>query len=1249
MNIFYPKNLPIFEHKQSIIETVKDNRVTIIEGETGSGKTTQIAKMCLEAFPDNKKIIGCTQPRRIAASTVAARVAEEMGEMSDIVGYKIRFHDHTKKTTKIKFMTDGVLLAETRQDPLLNNYSVIIIDEAHERNLNIDFLLGILKRLLVKRDDLKIIITSATIDTEAFSNHFDNAPIIRVEGRSYPVSVHYRPLADLENEDKDSAINHCVSVVSELFSQKMQGDILVFLATERDIRECCRLLEHSLCNGIILPMYGRLPTADQKKIFQTYKKTKVVIATNVAETSITVPGIRYVVDSGLARISHYNVRAKTTSLPICKISQSSCNQRKGRAGRLGPGLCIRLYDEEDYEHRDKYTLPEIKRSNLAEVILQMISLQLGDPVNFPFLELPFGNAINEGYRLLYELGAISDARHLTRYGRIMAELPIDPCISRILIEAKNNNCLREIKIIAAVLAIQDPRVRPANQAKIADKCHEKFIHPHSDFMIFLNIWNDFHMLKGRKRSWSTLKKYCKANFLSFQKMREWFDLHDQLKRILSRKKGFVDNIQDGSYEQIHKSLLAGFLRNIARKKEGRKYQGAHNKEVMVFPGSHQFLKSGQWLLAASFIETSNLYALTVATIEPDWIEDIAANLCNYSWSMVHWQKKTGRVVANESVSLYGLVISTEKRVNFAKRDRKNIKEARDIFIRDALVAGELKGTYPFLSHNLSLLTKWQEVEEKLRTRNIIVDDLTLIDFYANIIPENVYDQTTFNKFLKKKRVTLKMTDDDILLRKPKSRELADYPQYINLGNLKIYLDYHFEPNSEKDGVTYRLPVGYADSISSYRFDWLVPGLLHEKITFLLKSLPKSLRKRLIPISDSVNKLLDDIDIGKGSFFSALETSILKQFRVVINRSDWSKQLPVHLQPRFLLFDLDGREICSGRNLKKLLLNRGNHKSSSTKAILGDNDKNLIGRWNNSEHTTWDFAELPETIISYNEDHKIAGVIYPTLNAKPDRGIVIVSFENNRKIAMANNKEGMLFLYRLQFKEQYKALKKYCSTTFSGPSAQSLVDTVINKKETINKLLTYILRSIFGPLPDFIEKEETFEEKVKRVQGEGLFTTGRTICDNFLILLRKRRAVKETISKIFYNSEKKKMFLPDKKQFFNNLLEEIFPHNYLEKNSAPQFENTLRQLQSLNIRLERFSVNPRKDEQKEKQLAPHLNNIRILAEKYADCPGEFYSYADQYRLMVNELRISIFSPEIKTKKPVSAKKLEQLWRTTLTKC
>lgn len=1251
MNIFYPDNLPISSHKDAIITALRTHQVIVVAGETGSGKTTQLAKMGLEAFPDSDLLIGCTQPRRIAASTVAARVAEELGPLADLVGYKIRFHDATSSSTRIKFMTDGVLLAETRKDRNLSKYGMLIIDEAHERSLNIDFLLGYIKQLLPRRPKLKVIITSATIDTQAFANHFGGAPILTIAGRSYPVTVRYCPPEEDGTDEKGEELDHCLQTVSELYAHEPKGDILVFLPTEKDIREACLVLEKKIAGAIVLPLYGRLPSVDQRKIFQRYNQVKIVLATNVAETSITVPGIRYVVDGGLARISHYNARAKTTSLPITRISRSSCDQRKGRCGRIGPGICIRLYSEEDYQDRPEYTLPELLRSNLAEVILQMISLSLGHPENFPFLDPPHKSAIKEGYQLLFELGAINDKRHLTERGRIMADLPIDPCISRIIIEAKDNNCLREIKIIGAVLAIQDPRIRPVDREKEADEVHKAFLHPQSDFLTLLNIWNSFHDVQDTVKSWSRLKKYCKANFLSYQRMREWIDLHDQLDRILGLREGFADNQINASYEQIHRALLAGFLRNLARKKLGHLYQGAHNKELHIFPGSHQFMKGGQWLVAASFIETTRLYALTVATIEPEWIESIAAHLCKYSWSNPHWQKKTGQVLADETVTLFGLIISSGNKVNFAGRHTKNIPEARDIFIQSALVLGEMNGNYSFLQHNLELITKWQEVEEKLRERSIVAGDESIYRFYAEKLPADIYDQKTLNRFLrvKKNHSLLMMGEEDILKRRPDDLELIDYPQTMHLGTLQIRLDYHFEPGAEDDGVTFRLPIDFAAGVSSAVFDWLVPGLLQEKLTVLLKALPKSLRKRLVPINETVAWLLDTMPRGTGSLHAALEAAILKRFKILVQRGDWSKDLPAHLQPRFVLFGDDGKEICAGRNLRDLLDSRSASKNMPLQApTLQKDGEAIVQRWMGTEHRNWSFQDLPPAIPTFTRQGEVSGFLYPVLVPLAEKGCVTIGFEKNMQVAEATNRYGTLFLYRLQFADQFKALKKTCTTSVSGPSALCLFDLDMPHKEVIEALLYFLLSLIFGPLPAGIIHENEFNAKVAEVKSQGLYASGKNLCEEFLRLLRKRRTIFDTLQKIF-TEKTTNLYRPEKKIELNAHLDDIFPKDLILQQFGVSFPDLDRQLQSLAIRIERYYANPGKDSQKAAPLARHLHNLAQIAAQREGLPEEARHQVDIYKMMVNEFRISLFSPEIKTRIQVSEKKLEEQWRSTLAHC
>ncbi|MEJ2033721.1 MAG: ATP-dependent RNA helicase HrpA, partial [Deltaproteobacteria bacterium] len=714
--IHFPATLPISNQKEKIVQALREHAVIIVAGDTGSGKTTQLPKMCLAAGLGHKRLIGCTQPRRLAATSVAARVREELGpDGAGLVGYKIRFEDRTGRNTRIKFMTDGILLAEAQRDPLMRAYEVVIVDEAHERSLNIDFLLGILERLLARRDDLKVIVTSATIDTEKFSRHFGDAPVIEVSGRTYPVEVRYRSHEEEDGGEEISFVDRAVEAVIELRQRERPGDVLVFMPTERDIRETADSLAEAWKVGdrgawsrepIILPLFGRLSGPDQNRIFAPHSGQKIVIATNVAETSVTVPGIHYVVDTGLARISSYNVRARTTKMPVVSVSRASADQRRGRCGRVGPGVCLRLFSEEDYQGRPEFTLPEILRSNLAEVILRMVSLHLGDPADFPFVDPPSPRAIRDGYNLLGELGAIGADNRLTNRGRIMARLPLDPRISRMILEARDRNCLTEVTVIAAALSIQDPRVRPADKEAEADEAHARFQEESSDFLSFLNIWETFRRTVEQVKSRSRLRKFCKGHYLAYQRLREWLDVHEQIWTILeeengprarkSRQQPFLANSLPAPHEAIHQAVLSGNLRHIGCKKAKNIYQGAGGKELVIFPGSGLYNRAGQWIMAAELVETSNLYARTVAGIKPQWLEPLAGDLCRSTYSSPHWEKRRGQVVALEKVTLFGLIIAANRRVNFG---RISPAEARQIFIQSALIEGEIKGSYRFLERN----------------------------------------------------------------------------------------------------------------------------------------------------------------------------------------------------------------------------------------------------------------------------------------------------------------------------------------------------------------------------------------------------------------------------------------------------------------------------------------------------------------------------------------------------------------------
>jgi ATP-dependent helicase HrpA len=1289
MTIHPPDTLPIQNHKTEIQAALQTCQTIIIAGDTGSGKTTQLPQFCLELDPTSPKLIGCTQPRRVAAVSVAERVREEMeenygGGNGGLVGYKIRFHDKTSAETRIKFMTDGVLLAETRNDPLLRKYGVIIIDEAHERSLNIDFLLGFLKNLLPKRPDLKLIITSATIDTSIFSRHFDQAPVLTIAGRTYPVTVRYAPMDDDLGAEKNSGkegaretpedyIDHCVQTVLDLHHHNGPRDTLIFLPTERDIRTCCALLAKKAPEAVILPMFGRLQGADQRRIFQQYKQYKIVVATNVAETSITVPGIRYVVDSGLARISQYNVRAKTISLPITKVSRASCDQRKGRCGRIGPGICVRLFSEEDYLDRDEFTAPEIKRANLAEVILQMIAFHLGDPHSFPFVEPPPSNAIRDGYKLLTELGALDASGKLTKHGQIMATLPIDPCIARIIIAAQENNCLREIKVIAAALAIPDPRVRPVDREQEANAAHRQFGDHNSDFLTLLNIWNLFHDVEFQTKSWSRLKKFCASHFLSFQRMREWLDLHEQLDRLLQLRPGFIDNSSPASFAAIHQSLCTGFLRNIAIKQKDKKYLGGGGIELMIFPGStliqNQKTEKGppgvpgamgaknpinlttkesishQWIIAASFLETTRLYAMTVAAIDQDWLEQLGGPLCKRSWTNPRWHKKSGQVIADEKVTLFGLVIVAGRKINYGRIDLKNQAEARQLFIQSALIGGELEGHFPFLRKNLDLLEEWQATEERLRKRDIVVDEQTLHAFYEQRIPEDVYDRFTLTRFLQRQRNKqgLEMSEADILNRHPEDRELSDFPPLLTIGSLQFKLEYHFAPGAEDDGVTVRLPHDLLDTLQEPFFEWLVPGLLKEKVTLLLKGLPKNIRKFLIPLSGTVDLLLDDLDMYKGSLYQGLERSILKSFRRTVTRTDWPTELPPHLSMRFLLVDQSGREVAVGRSLAKLREGRHQRETSGSEAILSPQDQGIKRFWEERVCTTWDFADLPSSLPLLNPQQEICGYLFPSIKPVKDRGGVTIEFMSNQKQAFTQNRDGLNFLVQLQVAESYKVLKKYCATCLSGPSSTWLIHGLGEKGAVVNTMLSFILSSLFnttlGPIPD----REEFTKTVAQGKGQDFYGAGRLICDTIIATLRQRREVSSHIQRFAELARKTRSFTPERFSEYERLIDEILPLDFLESKELAEVQRCSREMKGLMLRIERAYVDPAKDALKASQLQPHLHNLQRLRQRERDLSPECLRELKKFQEMLAQFRIALFAPELPGGIQVSAKKLDQQWQ------
>ncbi len=916
--ISYNDILPIAQKSELIKKTIKQNQVTILCGETGSGKTTQLPKICLDIGLGIRGKIGHTQPRRLAARAVCQRIAEELNcELGNEVGYKVRFSDQTNDKSYIKLMTDGILLAECNHDHYLNQYDTIIIDEAHERSLNIDFLLGYLKRLIKKRKDLKLIITSATIDPERFAKHFNNAPIINVTGRSYPVEVRYRPYQSADSDNSKNLQDAIIDAVYELSSID-RGDILVFLSGERDIRETADALNKltankAMDNTEVLPLLARLSNAEQNRIFHPSSKRRIVLATNVAETSLTVPGIKYVIDSGVARISRYSWRSKIQRLPIEKISQASANQRKGRCGRVSAGVCIRLYDEDDFNQRHEFTEPEIQRTNLAAVILQMENLRLGHIDDFPFVEPPEDRLINDGYKLLFELGAIDKANKITKIGKHLSHFPIDPKLGRMLLQAKNENALREVLIIVSALATQDPRERPLDKQQAADEKHAAFTDKASDFIFYINLWNAYDAQK-QAVSANQLRKWCRKNYISWMRMREWIDTFSQIKKMLSNLK-LPLNTTAASYDQIHQSILIGLLANIGYKVEGKEFLGARNKKFNVFPGSSLFKSPPQWMMAAEIVETTRVYARSNAKIDASWIEEKAGHLLKYHYINPHWEKKRSQVVADEQSTLYGLIINPGKKVSYG---RINPIAAKEIFIRCALIAGDFESNAGFYRHNKKLLEQLETLEAKSRRRDIIVDENVLYDFYEKRIADGIYSGATLDKWLRNHAEAAKalyLSTADLMRDDATDVSATSFPDTIEMNGSQFPVEYHFDPREHCDGITLITPCAGLNSINAQRCEWLIPGLLQEKVVALIRSLPKQLRKNFIPAPNYAEACVDALEPSETALCTALAGHLKKITGVQIPYDAWNiKAISPHLLMNFRVITDDGSVVEESRDL-----------------------------------------------------------------------------------------------------------------------------------------------------------------------------------------------------------------------------------------------------------------------------------------------------------------------------------------------
>jgi len=1224
--VTFPQSLPITSKREHIVRLIKENQVVIVSGETGCGKSTQIPKMCLEAERGLAGKIGCTQPRRIAAITIAHRIAEELGEgVGRSVGYKIRFREKASKQAFIKIMTDGMLLAETQGDPGLFGYDTLIIDEAHERTLNIDFILGILRTLLPRRPELKVIITSATLDTEKFSSAFGHAPVVNVEGRTYPVEVEYLPIdPDLEDSGEITYVDMAVKAIDGLRGQKKYGDVLVFMPTEQDILETCERLEGRRYPGTtILPLFARLPASEQGRVYSA-GGSKIVVATNVAETSLTIPGIRYVIDTGLARISQYLPRTRTTSLPISSISRSSADQRKGRCGRVQHGVCIRLYSEEDFESRPPFTPPEIQRANLAEVILRMLFLKLGHPSTFPFLDPPRDRSVKDGFDLLTELGAVvreGERFALTSKGKLMARMPLDPRISRMMIEASQEGCLGEVAVIAAALSIQDPRERPVEKAPQADQAHAPFKDLDSDFLTLLNIWNRFH------REWDTLKtqnkmrKFCKQNFLSYPRMREWVYTHEQITRILKEQKvDFRENKQDFRYARIHRSVLSGFLSNIAVKKEKNMYQAARGREVMIFPGSTLFNKSPAWIVAAEMVKTSRLFARTVGKIEPDWIEPLGGDLCKSTTFDPHWDKSRGEVRAFEQVSLYGLVIVPRRSVSYGPVAPE---DAHRIFVQEALVEGDQMEPLPFLTHNQDLFLKLKTVEEKLRRRDLVAGDPVVADFYSSRL-QGVYDLRTLKKKIREKRgdAFLRLKEADVLLSAPDEEELAQYPDRVAAGGRTYDFTYAFAPGRDEDGVTLRAPSGQVSGVPLECLDWSVPGLLKEKVTALIKGLPKTYRKQLVPVPRTVGVILREMEKGDPSLVNALSRFVHRKFGVDIPASVWATvEIPDHLKMRVSVVDQSGKTVESSRDVHRLIQSdEKRHGAESSSAW-----KRAQEKWERQGIFTWDFGALPESVSL--TDRLIA---YPAL--APGEDSANLHLFRTQQQALEAHKKGVQILLTLHLAKDLKHVRRSLSLPSEAYAGARYFGGMGAMDELLYQaLLRHLLRRSVRTEQEFLSHAESCKQL--------LFEKAKELKSTAVRILEAYDRARSTLHTTERANASNKGVLALCGQIRKEL-DALIPRDFPDLYSMDDLTHLPRYLRALELRAERGAHHPEKDNAKETQIEEFVAALREMKESLGPSTSmERRAAVENFRWMIEEFRVSLFAQELKTRFPISKKKLE----------
>jgi ATP-dependent helicase HrpA len=1260
--ITFPESLPVSGQRGVIERAIAEHPVVIVCGETGSGKTTQLPKIALALGRGPGRgtgLIGHTQPRRIAASSVAKRIAEELNTpLGEVVGYKVRFQDRLQPGASVKLMTDGILLAETQTDPDLLAYDTLIIDEAHERSLNIDFLLGYLRQLLPRRPDLKIIVTSATIDADRFAQHFASArgpaPVILVSGRLFPVEQRWRPFEESREFDLNDAI---ADAVDELW-RGGPGDVLVFLPGEREIREATEHLRRRHPPGVdVLPLFARLSPAEQDRIFEPHGARRIVLATNVAETSLTVPGIRYVVDSGLARVKRYSYRTKVEQLQIESISQAAANQRAGRCGRVADGVCIRLYDEKDFQGRPRFTDPEILRSSLAGVILRMKALRLGQVEDFPFLEPPPRKAIADGYALLGELGAVDDANELTAMGQELARLPLDPRVGRMILEARDRQSLSEVLIIASALSVQDVRDRPMEHAQAADEKHKKFDDEKSEFMGYLKLWQwvgegrgthghadaataavDTHRLSNRQQ-----EQRLRDSFVSPRRVREWRDIHSQLHTVVAEHRWRL-NTSPASYEQVHLAMLAGLLGNIGCKSDDEEwYLGARGIKFWRHPGAHLSKKPGRWLVSAELVETTRLFGRGLAAIEVPWIVQIAGHLLKTQLLEPHWEKKAAEVVALERATLYGIVIYHNRRVNFGQVDPV---QAREIFIREALVAGEWETKLPFLAHNRKLIRQVEELEHKARRQDVLVDDELIYAFYEQQLPDYVHSGTSFEHWYrdeqKKQPRLLMLTREELMRHEAAGITTESFPKTLRLGGIDCVATYLHEPGDAKDGVTVTVPVYALNQVNDERCEWLVPGMLKDKVLALVKSLHQRPRSRLVPLPDYAEQFVATTPFAQGGLLDALLKAVREKTQIDVLRNDFKLDaLSPHHTMNFRIVDEHGRQLGMGRNLSALKAELGGQARSAFQALAGLRlprseaapAPSAAGPGAEAvavpapaaapqRHTTWAFGELPELLEVRRGSQSLIG--FPALLDKGTH--VEVEVFDEPDVAAAKHRAGLRRLVALQIKEPLKYLEK------NIPDLQAMAVAFMplgGLEDLREQIIDVALDRAFlaEPLPTteaaFKARIDEGRARLNLIAQEVARTTGAVLVE-FAAAQRKLRDARPS------------------KEVADDVaaqLQRLCDKRFVVRTPYAQMQHLPRYLKAIVLRLDKLRADPARD-------AARLAELRPLEQRWirrlADQKGRADARLDEYRWLLEELRVSLFAQELRTPQPVSVKRLDRAW-------